>query len=154
MRTSNGMDALYQKCRQKAKCYSISVKKRYSSPSPQKLSRMKGVIDITRSGKGFLLNPEGDILVPREKLGGALAGDIVEISVLRRGRFTSGSVVGILERKRNSFVGELVRTPLGIVLRRFSRCPCRKQSNPRCGGLGGTAAERKGSVCFRSGGSA
>lgn len=100
----------------RAKCYSIPVKKR-PPPSRKKLSRMKGVIDITRSGKGFLLNPKGDILVPREKLGGALAGDIVEIAVAERGRFTVGSVVAVLERKRNSFVGELVKTPLGIVLR-------------------------------------
>ncbi len=78
-------------------------------PGPQKV-RVSGVIDVTRSGKGFLVQPEGekDIPIPRESLGGALSGDIVEVE-LRRGRTeTIGRVTRVLERKRSSFVGELV----------------------------------------------
>ena len=60
---------------------------------------------VTRSGKGFLLQEEGDIPVPRERLGGALNGDTVEV-LLTRGRYEMiGSVQRIIERKTNTFVG-------------------------------------------------
>src|SRR3989338_7190123 len=99
--------------------------------SPQdkvgKDSRMKGVIDVTRSGKGFFLDHEGDIMIPRERLGGALSGDVVEI-VISEGQLAyrgknrppagrQGRVVNVVERKKNSFVGELIKTPKGMMLR-------------------------------------
>jgi len=80
---------------------------------------MKGVIDVTRSGKGFLVMPEDekDIPIPRDGLGGALSGDIVEVS-LKKGRSEMiGYVTKVLERKRNSFVGEIVRAKEGLMLR-------------------------------------
>jgi len=82
-------------------------------------STMKGVIDVTRSGKGFLVMPEDekDIPIPRDGLGGALSGDIVEVS-LKKGRSEMiGYVTKVLERKRNSFVGEIVREKEGLMLR-------------------------------------
>ena len=85
-------------------------------PPSSASDRVTGILDVTRSGKGFLLDPKGDIPIPREGLGGALAGDLVEV-VLRKGkRETIGRVIKVLERKHNSFVGELVKTPIGIVL--------------------------------------
>lgn len=83
------------------------------------LNVTRGVIEVTRSGKGFLIMPEGenDIPIPRDSLGGALSGDLVEVS-LRKGRTeTIGQVVKVLERKRNYFVGEVTRTPQGLVLK-------------------------------------
>lgn len=62
--------------------------------------------------------PEGadDIPVPKESLGKALSGDIVEV-ILRRGqRETIGQVVEVIERKKNSFVGTLERRPGGVFL--------------------------------------
>lgn len=62
--------------------------------------------------------PEGvnDIPIPRESLGGALSGDVVEVA-LRRGRSEMiGEVVMVLERKKNSFVGLLERRPEGLFL--------------------------------------
>ncbi len=99
------------------------MKRSPPSPSaPSKPGRKTGVLDVTRSGRGFLLDPEGDIPIPREALGGALAGDIVEIA-LRQGRAeTIGRVVNILERKTGAFVGTLVKSPIGVVL---------KADNPR-----------------------
>ena len=73
---------------------------------------LQGVIDVTRSGKGFLMMPgqKDDIPIPREGLGGALSGDVVEVS-LKKVRFEMiGYVTKVLERKRNSFVGEVIRT--------------------------------------------
>ena len=77
---------------------------------------MQGVIDVTRSGKGFLLDPKGDIPILRDGLNGALAGDIVEVSLFKGQRETIGRIIRVLERKTNSFVGQLVKSPLGIVL--------------------------------------
>ncbi|MBX9765069.1 hypothetical protein K2X83_00305, partial [Patescibacteria group bacterium] len=79
--------------------------------------RMKGVIDVTRSGKGFFLDPKGDIPIPRDRLGGALSGDVVEIFVTQGKNEKIGRVINVLERKTNSFVGELVKTPIGVMLR-------------------------------------
>lgn len=78
---------------------------------------MKGVIDVTRSGRGFFLRPEGDIPIPRERLGGALSGDVVEIVVSDGRTEKIGRVVKVVERKTNAFVGELIKTPKGVVLR-------------------------------------
>ncbi len=78
---------------------------------------MKGIIDVTRSGKGFLLDPKGDIPVPRERLGGALSGDVVEVALVQGRREMIGNVVRVIERKTNSFVGEIMRSPIGMVLR-------------------------------------
>lgn len=76
-----------------------------------------GVLDVTRGGRGFLIQEAGDIPIAREELGGALSGDVVEVA-LRRGRQeTIGRVIRILERKTNAFVGEIVRGPAGLLLR-------------------------------------
>lgn len=75
------------------------------------------MVDVTRSGKGFLLHPDGDILIPRENLAGALSGDVVEIVVSRRREKSIGRVSAVLERKRNSFVGTLMKSPKGTILR-------------------------------------
>ncbi len=80
-------------------------------------SRIKGVVDVTRSGKGFLLNPDGDIPIPRDRLNGALSGDVVDVLITQGKSEKIGRVIDVLERKTNSFVGELVKTPIGISLR-------------------------------------
>ncbi|MBU6310524.1 VacB/RNase II family 3'-5' exoribonuclease [Patescibacteria group bacterium] len=68
-----------------------------------------GVIQVTRSGKGFLIMPEGrdDIPIPRDRLGGALSGDIAEVRLSRGTRETIGTVLRVCERKRSSFVGRV-----------------------------------------------
>lgn len=77
---------------------------------------MTGVIDVTRSGRGFLLQEKGDIPIPREGLGGALAGDIVEVVLSRGRREVIGRVVRVLERKSSTFVGEIARVAGGYTL--------------------------------------
>lgn len=79
--------------------------------------RVSGVIDVTRSGKGFLIQEGKDIPIPREELGGALSGDVVEVE-LRRGRSeTIGRVARVLERKTNSFVGTIVHEAGSLYLK-------------------------------------
>ena len=80
------------------------------------LRRIQGVIDVTRSGKGFLLDPKGDIPILRDGLGGALSGDVVEVALRQGKREIIGRVVRVLERKTNSFVGEIMRSPAGMIL--------------------------------------
>lgn len=78
---------------------------------PKRPRFVQGVIDVTRSGKGFLITPEGedDIMIFREELGGALSGDIVEVEVFERRGRKLGIVRDVLERKRTSFVGTIRR---------------------------------------------
>lgn len=86
-------------------------------PSPSRPRAIAGVIEITRSGRGFLIQEGNDIPIPRERTGGALSGDIVEVS-LSKGRFeTIGSVEKIIERKTNTFVGAIIETPSGVFLK-------------------------------------
>jgi len=79
--------------------------------------RVRGIIDVTRGGRGFLLQENGDIPILRDALGSALSGDLVEIVTRRGQREVVGRVVQVLERKRGSFVGELVKTADGVGLR-------------------------------------
>lgn len=85
--------------------------------APKTPRRQTGVIDVTRSGKGFLLDPKGDIPILRDELGGALSGDIVEVALRPGRREMLGRVIRVIERKNNSFVGEIMRSPEGMILR-------------------------------------
>lgn len=83
----------------------------------RKGARLSGVIQITRSGRGFLLQEGDDIPIPRERTGGALSGDIVEVS-LSKGRFEMiGTVERVIERKTNTIVGTLVQDGANVVLK-------------------------------------
>ena len=84
----------------------------------KKGSRLSGVMSVTRSGKGFLLQDNADdIEVPAEWLGGALSGDCVEITKEKKYGKTMGRVVNVLERKTEQFVGELIKKRDGIYLK-------------------------------------
>jgi len=89
------------------------------SDTEQKKKRLSGVIDVVRSGKkGFLIQDEADdIEIPQEWLGGALAGDIAEVELGKKYGKTMARVVQIIERKNNTFVGELVKKADGIYLK-------------------------------------
>lgn len=73
--------------------------------------RLKGVIDVVRSGKkGFLIQEDADdIEIPQEWLGGALAGDIAEVELARKYGKMMARVVRVIERKSDTFVGTLVK---------------------------------------------
>lgn len=86
--------------------------------SPSKEGRFSGVIQVTRSGKGFLIQDgTDDVEIFPENLGGALNGDIVEVALQKRGGRPRGRVVRVLERKTCTFVGELKRGKNGVILK-------------------------------------
>ncbi len=80
------------------------------NPSPKQPKTHEGVIQITRRGTGFfpLGEDKEDLLIPREWLGTALPGDVVQVveaGFVERRR--AGKVVTVLERSRTTFVGTL-----------------------------------------------
>jgi len=71
----------------------------------------KGVLEITRSGMGFVVvnGLDEDILVRPNDFNTALHGDTVKVEVnpARNGKRMQGSVSEVLERKQTEFVGTL-----------------------------------------------
>ena len=71
----------------------------------------KGVLEVTRSGMGFVVvsGLETDILVRPNDFNTAMHGDTVRVHVdpLKSGRRMQGTVVDVLERKQIEFVGKL-----------------------------------------------
>lgn len=71
---------------------------------------LKGVLDITRSGMGFLIVPgtETDVLIRPGDFNTALHGDTVRVKVKSEGgRRMQGVVDEVLQRKRTEFIGHL-----------------------------------------------
>ncbi len=80
--------------------------------------KLSGIVSVTKSGKGFLLQENtDDIEIPAEWLGGALSGDLIEITRERKYGKKMGRVVKVLERKTEQFVGELVKKRDGTYLK-------------------------------------
>jgi ribonuclease R len=75
------------------------------------LDEYKGVLEITRSGMGFVVvnGLETDILVKPGDFNTALHGDTVRVQVdpNKGGKRMQGTVVDVLERKQMEFVGKL-----------------------------------------------
>src|SRR5215213_1436413 len=71
----------------------------------------KGVLEVTRSGMGFVVvtGLETDILVRPNDFNTALHGDTVRVQVdpIKSGKRMQGAVVDVLERKQMEFVGKL-----------------------------------------------
>jgi ribonuclease R len=71
----------------------------------------KGVLEITRSGMGFVVVPglETDILVRPNDFNTALHGDTVRVEVNpeKTGKRMQGAVIDVLERKQLEFVGTI-----------------------------------------------
>lgn len=89
---------------------------RKHSKKPGKKRRLdfdeyKGVLEITRSGMGFVVveGLDADILVKPNDFNTALHGDTVRVQVNpeRSGKRMQGAVTGVLERKQLEFVGRL-----------------------------------------------
>ena len=71
---------------------------------------LKGVLDITRSGMGFVILPESetDILIRPSDFNTALHGDTVRIKLKSGGgRRLQGEVIEVIHRKRTEFIGKL-----------------------------------------------
>lgn len=86
-------------------------KRKKASSSGKKV--LKGVIEVTRSGLGYVI-VEGlskDVLVKREHIGNALDGDTVRVEINPRakkfGSRPEGIVTDVLKRKQTEFGGRL-----------------------------------------------
>lgn len=85
-------------------------KKKKQRQKEYKAQTLKGVLDITRSGMGFVIVPdvETDILIRPGDFNTALHGDTVRVKLKSSvGRRLQGVVEDVLQRKRTEFVGHL-----------------------------------------------
>lgn len=74
------------------------------------IQTLKGKLDITRSGMGFVIVPEQetDVLIRPSDFNTALHGDIVRVKVKSGfGRRMQGEVMEVVERKRTEFIGHI-----------------------------------------------
>lgn len=88
----------------------VSVKKRGYCWSGG-LTKLRGKLELTQRGFGFLLVDDGDdIFINMRDLGGAVNGDTVEVALLPEdySRGPRGKVVRIVKRGTNRFVGTVI----------------------------------------------
>lgn len=91
------------------------MNKRQKGASKKKLSQIKivkGRLDISRSGMGFVMveGEEKDIMVKPNDFGKSFHGDTVRVQILKdegRGKRMEGKVVDVAERKQTDFIGDL-----------------------------------------------
>jgi ribonuclease R len=85
--------------------------KKSEKKKDKRFDEYKGVLEITRSGMGFVIvsGLEADILVKPNDFNTALHGDTVRVQVdpHKTGKRMQGIVVDVLERKQMEFVGKL-----------------------------------------------
>jgi ribonuclease R len=71
----------------------------------------KGVLEVTRSGMGFVVveNLETDVLVRPNDFNTALHGDVVRVKLnpQKEGKRLQGVITGVVERKQSEFIGKL-----------------------------------------------
>jgi len=87
-----------------------SSKKKQKSSSDSAGKTVKGKLDITRSGMGFVIVPEQetDILIRPSDFNTAMHGDIVRVKIKNNyGRRMQGEIVDVIERKQTEFIGRL-----------------------------------------------
>ena len=81
------------------------------SSGPVITKEHKGVVDITRSGAGYIIvdGLENDVYVPAKFLNGAMNGDKVTVAVgtARGRRKPEGKVTKVLERASEFFIGTI-----------------------------------------------
>lgn len=83
-------------------------------PRPSDPNKVKGKIDISRRGTGYVITDrfDEDIQVSNKHLGTALQDDLVEVELFSqkgRGDRRKGKVTGVLERGKEIYVGRLER---------------------------------------------
>ena len=86
----------------------------------------QGILDVTSSGRGFVIceDLEQDISIPKNGINKAFNGDLVEVYCYKRKNNGSleGEIVNIIERKKITFVGVLqIEKNYAFVLTRGAR---------------------------------
>lgn len=88
-------------------------KKKSTKVSPNaQIKVLKGRLDISRSGMGFVIigDLEKDILIKPNDFGKAMHGDVVRVQIAKGGasnRRVEGKVVDVVERKQTRFSGDI-----------------------------------------------
>ena len=86
--------------------------KRYALPSS--LQKVKGVIQVTRKGFGFVTDERTgeEIFIPAQHLNTAFDGDTVAVQLfaISRGKSKEGQVNAVIERARQTYVGVFHRS--------------------------------------------
>src|SRR5215216_934100 len=85
--------------------------KRQGKKKSSSENEYKGVLEVTRSGMGFVVvsNLETDVLVRPNDFNTALHGDVVRVKVnpQREGKRLQGVISAVVERKQSEFIGRL-----------------------------------------------
>ncbi len=86
--------------------------KQKKTTKPIVVATLKGKIDITRSGMGYVIvdNNAIDIMVRPSDMGNALHGDTVRVKITRENGRTGkkeGKVVEVVERRQTEFIGHI-----------------------------------------------
>ena len=86
--------------------------KQKKTAKPIVVATLKGKIDITRSGMGYVIvdNNAIDIMVRPSDMGNALNGDTVRVKITRENGRTGkkeGKVVEVVERRQTEFIGHI-----------------------------------------------
>jgi ribonuclease R len=86
--------------------------KQKKTAKPIVVATLKGKIDITRSGMGYVIvdNNAIDIMVRPSDMGNALHGDTVRVKITRENGRTGkkeGKVVEVVERRQTEFIGHI-----------------------------------------------
>jgi ribonuclease R len=90
----------------------MSKKPKSGRSKKQEIDSKEGILEITRSGIGYVVveGEDGDVLVRPNDFNSALNGDTVQVSILREnpksGR-KEGRVVSVVSRKQSEFIGHL-----------------------------------------------
>jgi ribonuclease R len=87
-----------------------SAKKKQKNSPDSAGKTVKGKLDITRSGMGFVIVPEQetDVLIRPTDFNTAMHGDTVRVKIKNGyGRRMQGEVIEVIERKRTEFIGHL-----------------------------------------------
>ena len=88
-------------------------KKKRNKKKEHSAGLLTGVLDITRSGMGFVIveKLENDIIVRPSDFNTALNGDTVRVKIMSdgtsRGKRSQGQVVEVVKRKQSEFLGKL-----------------------------------------------
>jgi ribonuclease R len=92
-------------------------KNRYALPKENSL--LKGTLQITSGGYGFVLNDRAqDIYIPSEELAGALSGDEVLACITKENKpHNEGRVIKILKDNNKVLIGTFLKTKKGAFIR-------------------------------------
>ena len=90
----------------------MDKEKKSAVKKSSQVSTVKGKLDIARGGMGYVIveGMEKDIIIRPNDFNRAFHGDIVKVQINKdsgRGRRTEGKITDVVERKQNTFVGNI-----------------------------------------------